>query len=173
MDGRGLIWVPLGFRDFGQTGSPLAECPTILTPVTAFALDASLKKGDDQLVPYVHMGQLRRNKIFLGDYLMVDIKTGIERNFYGNKLAGTKLSVKPTKGHGVSLCQLNDALELIVQIGTTNPALKNKQSELLPLVQDGSPVVLKVENISLDPTVAPLLQQAPKDSLGQSCYPAP
>jgi hypothetical protein len=173
MDKGGRIWIPLGFRDFGETGSPLAECPTILTPVTAFALDASLKKGEDQLIQYVHMGQLQRNKLFLGDYLLLDPRSGIEQNMYGNRLAGTQLNVKPTKGHGVALCQLNDALELIVQIRATNPALKNKDSELLPLVRDGSPVVLKLENISLDPTVAPLLQQAQYDSLGEPCYPAP
>jgi hypothetical protein len=166
MDKGGRIWVPLGFRDFGQTESPLAQCPTILTPVTAFALDASLKKGDDQLIEWVHMGQLRKNKLFLGDYLLLG------DNMYGNRLQ-TKLNVAPTKGNGVSLCGLNDALELVVQIKATNPALTNKKSDLLPLVRDGSPVVLKLENISLDPTVAPLLEQAEYDSVGQPCYPAP
>jgi hypothetical protein len=171
MGPNGGIWIPLGFKDFGQTGSPLPECPTVLTPVTAFALDASLKKGDDQALPYVHMGQLRKNKLFLGDYVTFDFRANMDVDMYGNKLVPAHLSIAPAKGHGVVLCGLNDALELVVLIKATNPALQDK-SELLALVQDGSPVVLKIENISLDPDVAPLLERATYDSLKQTCYPA-
>src|SRR5262249_18995646 len=68
MDHSAHLWIPLGFEGFG-TGESLPACPTVLTPVTPFAVDFDLKKGDDQAFPYVSFGTLKRHKLFLGDYL--------------------------------------------------------------------------------------------------------
>ncbi|MGH7893327.1 MAG: hypothetical protein ACREQL_01600 [Candidatus Binatia bacterium] len=164
MDHRGLLWIPLDFSEFGQTGSPLPECPTVLTPVTAFAVDFSLKKGDDQAIPYVSFGNLKKNRLFLGDYLLFGL------NMYGNKLS-TKLDVTPFAGKSVVLCGLNDALQIVVMIGLRNPAI-GKGSELLPLVADGSPLSVKMENVSLDPDYQPVLSRLREDSVHLPCYPA-
>jgi hypothetical protein len=155
------LWVPLSFRSFGtDPDGGLAQCPTELTPVTAFALGLELKKGEDQALPYVSVGSLKKNKLFLGDYLLFG------ENMYGNKLQ-TKLAVVPQAEHGVVLCSLNDALELIVMVNLQNPALHDK-SELLPLVQSGSAIPIKVHNISAE--VEPYLETAETDSVSQPCY---
>ena len=88
MDRGGRLWIPLDFNGFGQNGESLPQCPTVLTPVTAFAIDFSLRKGDDQALPYVSFGQLKHNRLFLGDYVVFGL------NMYGNKLQ-TKLDPSP------------------------------------------------------------------------------
>jgi hypothetical protein len=164
MDAAGRLWIPLSFTDFGTGGSSLPECPTELTPVTAFAIDFSLKKSDDEAIPYVSFGQLKKNRLFLGDYLLFGL------NMYGNKLQ-SKLDVSPTNGKGVLMCAKNDAIQLVVMVGLTNPAVGDR-SELLELARDGSPLVVKIENISTDPEVVPYLESATYDSFSLPCYPA-
>jgi hypothetical protein len=164
LDRGGRLWVPLGFRSFGtDPDGGLAACPTELTPVTAFALGLELKKGEDQALPYISVGSLKGNKLYLGDYLLDG------KNMYGNKLQ-TKLAVVPKAEHGVVLCSLNDALELVLMVKLRNPAL-GKKSELLPLVQSGSAVRIKVHNISAD--LEPYLEGAEVDSNNEPCYSMP
>jgi len=163
MDKGARVWIPFEFSAFGQ-GEILPECPTILTPVTAFAVEFNLKKGDDQSLPYVSFGNLKKNWLFLGDYLLFG------QNLYGNKLS-TKLDVTPLGLKGIVLCGRNDALQLVVMIGLRNPALGDK-STLTALVRDGSPISVKIEDISLDPQVASVLQRVDHDSANLPCYPA-
>ena len=163
IDKGARVWLPLDFNGFGQNGEPLPACPTVLTPVTPFAVDFSLKKGDDQALPYVNFGQLKKNRIFLGDYLVFGL------NMYGNKLQ-TNLDVSPSAGKEVVLCGLNDALQLVIMFQLQNPAL-GSNSELLDLVRDASPLTIKIENVSLDPEVAERLQSAAYDSSHLACYP--
>lgn len=165
LDKGARVWLPLDFNGFGQNGDPLPECPTTLTPVTAFAVDFSLKKGDEQALPYVNFGQLKKNRLFLGDYLLFGL------DMYGNKLQ-TKLDVSPSAGKEVVLCGKNDALQLVLMFALQNPALGDK-SELLALVRDASPITVKIENVSLDPDVAARLERAEYDSAQLPCYPAP
>jgi hypothetical protein len=164
LDPKGAVWIPLDFNGYGQNGESLPQCPTLLTPVTAFAVDFSLKKGDDEALPYLSFGQLKKNRIFLGDYLVFGL------NMYGNKLA-TALDVTPAGGNEVVLCALNDALQLVLMFQLQNPALGDR-STLLDVVRDGSPIKVKMENVSLDPQVADRLERATYDSNHLPCYPA-
>jgi hypothetical protein len=164
MDAKGQVWIPLDFNGYGQNGESLPQCPTLLTPVTAFAVDFSLRKGDDEALPYVSFGQLKRNRVFLGDYVVFGL------NMYGNKLM-TTLDVTPATGNEVVLCALNDALQLVVMFQLQNPALGDRSS-LLEIARDGSPIKVKMENVSLDPAVAAKLESAPYDSSHLPCYPA-
>ena len=162
LDHKGNVWFPLGFSGFGENGESLPECPTVLTPVTAFAVGLSLKKDEDEALPYVSMGQLKANYLFLGDYLVFG------KNFYGNKLL--QLDVQPLQGNGVVLCALNDAIQLIAKIPLQNPAL-GKGSALVPLVRDGSPVRAKIHNISADDYVASVLERVEADAFKSICGP--
>ena len=164
MDTGARLWIPLAFHGFGVGESP-PECPTVLTPITAFAVEFELKKGEDQAIPYVSFGNLKKNKLFFGDYLLRD------ENMYGNKLL-SKLDVSPLKEKGIIMCSKNDALELVVLIGLQNPALGDK-SELLPIVSQGSPVSVKIHNISSEPYVHDVLQSVTADAALLPCYPAP
>jgi hypothetical protein len=157
------LWIPLDFNGFGTGGEALPACPTELTPVTPFAVDFNMRKGDDQAFPYISLGELKKNRLYLGDYLMFGL------NMYGNKLQ-TKLDVRPGKERSIVLCGLNDALQLVVMFGLKNKALGSK-SELVDRVRDGSPVTVKIENISLDPDILDALQQADYDSAHLKCYP--
>jgi hypothetical protein len=115
-------------------------------------------------LPYVSFGQLKNNRLFLGDYVVFGL------NMYGNKLQ-TKLDPSPGTGHEVVLCGLNDALQLVVMFQLKNPALGDK-STLLELARDGSPIIVKMENVTLDPQVAAKLESAEYDSAHLPCYPA-
>jgi hypothetical protein len=88
---------------------------------------------------------------------------------YGNKLQ-TQLDVSRGPGKGIVMCAKNDAIQLVLMVKLTNPAVGNK-SELLAPIRDGSPVVVKIENISLDPQVSQHLEQADSDSFHQRCFP--
>jgi hypothetical protein len=158
------VWFPLGFSGFGEDGESLPQCPTVLTPVTALALNLSLKKDEDEALPYVSMGQIKANQLFLGDYFLFG------QNMYGNKIAS--LDLRPLQGNGVVLCALNDAIQLILKIPLQNPAL-GKGSVLIPLVRDGAPVKAKIENISADEYVASVLERVDKDAFSATCEHAP
>jgi hypothetical protein len=164
IDRKGAVWIPLDFNGYGQNGESLPQCPTLLTPVTAFAVDFSLKKGDGEALPYLSFGHLKKNRIFLGDYVVFGL------NMYGNRLQ-TALDVTPAGGNEVVLCALNDALQLVLMFQLQNPALGDRSS-LLEIVRDGSPIKVKMENVSLDPDVADRLEHAPYDSNHLPCYPA-
>jgi hypothetical protein len=164
LDRQGNVWFPLGFSGFGGGGESLPECPTELTPVTAFAVDLSLKKDEDEALPYVSMGQLKDNLLFLGDYVVFG------QNFYGHKLGS--LDMQPLAGNGAVLCALNDAIQLLVKFPLQNPAL-GKGSVLIPIVRDGSPVKAKIHNISTDDYVASVLDRVDTDAFGSTCSQAP
>lgn len=165
MDRHARLYIPLDFNGYGQGGEQLPECPTPLTPVTAFAVDFSLKKGYDEALPYLSFGHLKKNRIYLGDYVVFGL------NMYGNKLS-SPLDVTPAGGNAVVLCALNDALQLVLMFELQNPALGDK-SELLQIVRDGSPIQVKIENVSLEPYVAERLAEAEQDSAGLPCLPTP
>ena len=161
MDKGARLYIPVDFIGFGQGSEGLPACPTPLTPVTPFAVDFSLKKGD--VLPYIPFGHLKKNRVFLGDYVVFGL------NMYGNKLP-TVLDVSPSGGKEVVLCGLNDALQLVLMFQLSNPALGDKSS-LLELARDGSPLVVKMHNVSLVPEVAERLANAVYDSNHLACYP--
>jgi hypothetical protein len=164
LDRPGNVWFPLGFSGFGENGESLPECPTVLTPVTALALSLSLKKDEDEALPYVSIGQIKANQLLLGDYMLFG------QNMYGNKIGS--LDVQPLQGNGVVLCALNDAIQLLVKIPLQNPAL-GKGSVLIPLVRDGAPVKAKIHNISADEYVASVLERVDNDAFSATCEHAP
>ena len=163
MDRTGRVWVPLDFNGYGQGGEQLPECPTELTPVTPFAVDFSLKNGDDQALPYLNFGNLKKNAVFLGDYVVFGL------NMYGNKLLAA-LDVTPATGKEFVVCAKNDALQLVIRFEPASAALSNN-SLLIEQARDGSPLVVKIENVSLDPEVAEHLAAATYDSGHLPCYP--
>src|SRR5262249_5383387 len=154
------LLVPLTFGGFGTTLPP--ECPATMTPIVAFAVDFSLKKGDGQVIPNASFSSLKSNKLFLGDFVLSGI------NLYGMKLQG--LDLRPTRGHAAALCALNDTLDVILMIPLKNSA-DGPSSDILPIVQDGSPIVVKLRNVSADAEIAPDLSDLSKDSLKSLCLP--
>jgi hypothetical protein len=74
------------------------------------------------------------------------------------------------------VCALNDTYELIMSIKVGKSGF-NPASELLPLVSDGSPLVLNFRNISADADVADDLASVTSDGRNNPCleepYPSP
>jgi hypothetical protein len=163
LDRRNLLWIPLTFNGFGSVTPP--ECPAEMTPIVPFALDFTLHKGDGQAIPHTSFGDLKKNKLFFGDFVLLGV------NLYGQKLRD-KLDPRPLHGRAVLLCALNDTLEIVVMIPLGKDA-DGPSSEIIPIVQDGSPVPVKMRNVTADPDVATFLAGATADSLRLPCDPAP
>jgi len=158
------LWIPISFGGFGP-GTPLAECPAEMTPIVSLAVDFSLERGPDQLVPHAAFTKLKQARLFLGDFAYDG------KNLYGSKL-GQSLNVRRLKGRAVALCALNDTFELVMMMRLRKNAT-GRDSDLIPLVRDGSPVALKLRNIAAEPEIAPLLEGLQRDSLSLPCQVAP
>jgi hypothetical protein len=126
----------------------------------AFAVDFSIRKGDGQAIPHATIAGIGRNRLFLGDFAFSDL------NLYGLKMAGLKM--KRLKGKGYALCAMNDTFQLVLMVPLSKRAVR-PGSEILPVVSDGSPVVVRLRNISADPVVAPILPTVERDDLGVLC----
>jgi hypothetical protein len=166
------ILVPFTFEEYGP-GDPL--CGTAeLSPIQRFAADFTLKNGPDEILPNVSFAAIKKARLWFGDYT-VDGAAGAV-NLYGQKLNGTMSATRIPRG-GVVVCALNDTYELIMSIKVGEAGF-NPASELLPLVSDGSPLVLNFRNISADADVADDLANVTLDGRNNACleeetYPTP
>lgn len=160
MDPRGRVWIPIDFSGFGS-GPVLPECPAPMTPMVAFGIDLALKKKDGQVIPHASIRDLGKNRLFLGDFAFSDL------NLYGYKLPA-RLSMKRLPGTGFSLCAANDTFQLVFMVPLGREATR-PGSDVLPVVSDGSPLVVRLRNISADPVVAPVLSTLTEDDLGLPC----
>jgi hypothetical protein len=154
------IWIPLTFGGFGP-GMPMPSCPAEMSPLVAFAADFSLKKGADQIIPHLSFTSLKKTRLYLGDFNLFG------DNLYGQRIKGT-LNLDRTKGKAMVLCNMNDTLDLVMMLRLKTGAGREK-SHIAPIVRDGSPVVLKLRNISADPDIALALSGIQKDSFGAPC----
>ena len=117
-------------------------------------------------LPHVTFANLRNTRLFLGDYEIGGI------NLYGQKLKGGTIKPLHLRGGTWVLCKLNDTLELVMLIPLQKNA-DNPNSDIVPLVSDGSPFVLRLQNISHDEDIEQDLSEVETDSLNFSCEPTP
>lgn len=153
------MWIPISFASFGQAHQ-MPACPTAtLTPVTAFAVDLTLRKRDGEFVPHAGYTDLEKTIMYFGDY-----------DLFGRNLYGAKFSRLPKlrrlRNGGLALCALNDTFDLIFMVRLQNAA-RGPNSEIIPIQQDGSPYPMKLRNVSAD--VADDLAELWMDSLGAIC----
>jgi hypothetical protein len=152
---RKFIYVPFTFEEYGE-GNPLPGCPTSeLSPVALFAADFTLQKNQNEIVPNINFKQIKKAKMFFGDYNIFGV------NLYGQKLPGA-INAGRVPGGGVAICAWNDTYELVMAIplgsNVTNPS-----SDLLPLVIDGSPLVLHFTNITGDSDLSKVTTDSTKN----------
>jgi hypothetical protein len=100
-----VMWVPFSFGGFG-VGDPM--CSALLTPITAFAVDFTLRKRDGELLPHAGFNDLKKTLFFLGDYEAWGI------NMYGTKFAKLPKLRRIRDGRGLALCALNDTVDLVM-----------------------------------------------------------
>jgi hypothetical protein len=156
------MWIPFSFGGFG-IGDPM--CSTLLTPITAFAVDFTLRRGEDELMPHLTFTDLKKTKLFLGDYEVWD------KNLYGMKFASLKNIRHLRNGAGLAICTLNDTMDLVMMV-RLQQAARGPNSEIMPIVRDGSPFTVKLRNISADPAVSAELSSITTDAFSSPC-PAP
>jgi hypothetical protein len=111
MDTRGGIWIPVQFSAFGEMEKPMPSCPMTLTPKTAFTVGVTVRAtpsymiGAPPAVPPFRV--LRQVDLFLGDMLINGT------NYYGMKVG--KLPVfRVSRGWGIKVCGVNDAVDLVL-----------------------------------------------------------
>ena len=160
--GGKFIFVPFTFEEYGE-GTPLPGCETSeLSPVALFAADFTLKKGPDEIIPSVSFKAIKKALLFFGDYNIAGI------NLYGQKLR-SPVNAQRVPGGGVAVCALNDTYELVMAL-PVGENVRNPSSDVMPMIRDGSPLVLNFRNISADPDVN--LHGITADSMKNPC-PAP
>jgi hypothetical protein len=157
------MWIPISFAGFGQ-GDPMPSCPTAtLTPITAFAVDLTLRKRDGEFIPHAGFTNLQKTTMYFGDYDLWGL------NLYGTRFANLG-RLRRLRDGGLSLCKLNDTFDLVMMI-RLQQASRGPNSEIIPIQQDGSPFTMRLRNISAE--VSEDLSQLPIDSLGAICPVAP
>ncbi len=153
------MWIPFSFASFGQ-GDPMPSCPTaMLTPVTAFAVDFTLRQRDGEFIPHAGYDNLEKTTLYFGDYDLWGV------NLYGAKFQRLG-KLQRLRDGGLALCALNDTFDLVMRIRLHNAA-GGPHSKIIPVQRDGSPYPMKLRNISAE--VIDDLWQLPADTLGQIC----
>jgi hypothetical protein len=156
------MWIPISFASFGE-GTPMPACPTAtLTPVTALAVDLTLRKRDGEFMPHLTYTDLSKTIMYFGDYDLFGL------NLYGEKFAPLP-KVRRLRNGGLAICALNDTFDLIFMVRLQRSA-RGRNSEIIPIQRDGSPYPMRLRNVSGG--VASDLAELWVDSLGAIC-PAP
>jgi hypothetical protein len=164
MDAARRLWIPVEFSGLGS-GMPMPTCPVELTRKMAFAIKLVPDEVDsDDLIPHASYTNMRKGKLYFGDFLLNDV------NVYGEEARGS-FDVREFKRGAAILCGRNDALSLVLMIRLQESAL-GPRSRVLPHVRDGSPLPIRLANISAEPVVADKLRTVTHDSFGNQC-PAP
>lgn len=154
------LWIPLEFAGLGP-GMPMPSCPVELTQKMAFAVRLVPTEVDvDDVLPHASYTNLRRGKLYFGDFLLNGI------NVYGED-TGSTLDVRELNRAAI-ICGLNDALSLVLMVRLNESAL-GPRSRILPVVEGGAPLPLELANVSGEPAIASQLASAAEDSFGNRC----
>lgn len=159
MDLRGDLYIPLQFGGFGEHTPP--SCPAVMTPLVTLAVDFSIRDKDGGAIPHIDFTELKKGRLYLGDFVLGDT------DFYGTVVAKS-LDVKRVHGRGITLCGINDTLQLVMWLPLENASTRPK-SLIIPLVRDGSPFVMKARDVTTDPEFVDDLRKLKKDSFGTPC----
>jgi hypothetical protein len=156
---NGAVWIPLQFSGFGE-GPPMPTCPGALIPKTGMTVSLAMRGADGASIPYTTLERLRSAEIFLGDFLLDGM------NWYGYEVRRTSLGIPGLREGRVALCAMNDTMDAVMKLDLSRGSV-SKGSRLRPLIRDGSPLRIKLEDIAVDPNPGgKLLKQ---DSFGSRC----
>lgn len=145
---------------------PMPTCPVDLTQKIAFAVTLVPNKAQpDDVLPHASYTNLRKAKFYFGDFLLNGI------NVYGGD-ANVSFNVRELNRGAAIICGLNDALSLVAMVPLKESAL-GPRSQILPYVADGSPLPLRLANVSAEPMIADELGSITHDSFGNQCAAPP
>ena len=155
LSANGDLWIPAHFQ-----GDPMVmpSCPgDFISPVPIQVAAAEIVGAAPTAPnPLAHIRQLES---YLGDVTIRDY------NFYGMLLPPIKL-VHVADTLGVSLCHINDAIDVVLHVHGDVSWARSPTSPFQATAMDAAPVPLRVIAARLNPSVDPSAQL---DSFGAAC----
>jgi hypothetical protein len=152
----GDVWIPARFQ-----GEPMAmpSCPgDFIVPVPIQVAAAEIVGAPPAASN--PLGHIRQLDGYLGDVMIRDY------NFYG-MLLPTRINLVHVGGTlGVSLCRINDAIDVVLRVHGDASWARSRTSPFRIATTDSAPVPLRVIAARLNPSSDP---NAQSDSFGADC----
>jgi len=166
LDVRGDVWIPLQFRNFGVAQMDMPGCPlTDFIHKTAFAVGVNVRANmgeTAEFASYPPFRSIRRADVFLGDFDVDGF------NAYGADLERRLPLLRIPRGFGVSICALNDAVNLVVR-ARGKRRWARAGSGFSAWVAGSEPLAVTIADVTAEPITLDMLRSLPFDSFGTSC----
>lgn len=158
---NGDMWIPASFHGKEM---PMPGCPGDVMMPMQIQVGAAEVLG----VPAGRQGPLERIRqlsLYFGDFQMNGF------SFYGAQSPDRIRLPHVAGSRGVSLCQMNDVIDLVLHVKGKRSWVLSKRSPFADVVRDAAPIKLRLRGSKPMPDGA---QASPlRDSFGSSCEPAP
>ncbi|MEW6269688.1 MAG: hypothetical protein AB1689_10380 [Thermodesulfobacteriota bacterium] len=161
LDARGDLWIPVNFR-----GDPMAMpgCPgNYIQPAKVAVGGASLNPSLGRRDP---LKNVRGASLFLGDVIINDT------SLYGMLFMDRLPLVHVAGTRGISLCKLNDAMDLVVRVRGRRAWARNARTAIAPRIADARPLEVVLRGAAPAPGKIAWLTRA-TDSFGNACPTTP
>jgi len=153
----GDLWVPARFhgKDMPMPGCPGDFMMPLTVQIGAASIPGATFRGASPL------DRIRRASLYFGDVSIAG------NSFYG-ALSPDRIRLRHIGGtRGVSICQMNDTLDLVLRVKGSRAWARSRRSPLAAVVKDGAPVSLVLRAARPMPDTA---ESSPaSDSFGNSC----
>lgn len=162
LDAGGDVWVPARFhgKDMPMPGCPGEFMMPMTVQIGAASIPGLTTKGRGPL------DHIRRASLYFGDVTIAG------NSFYG-ALSPDRIRLKHVRGtRGVSICQMNDTLDLVLRVKGSRAWARSRRSPLAGVVHDGAPIPMVLRAARSMPEKASTPWE-PGDSFGNSCETRP
>lgn len=157
----GDVWIPASFHGKEM---PMPGCPgDVMMPMRIDVGGAEIpgttsgRRGP--------LERMRRLSLYFGDFQMNGF------SFYG-ALSPDRIALRHVAGsRGVSLCQMNDVIDLVLRVKGSRAWARAKRSPFASVVRDAAPISLRLRGSR--PMPASARASSLTDSFGSSCEMAP
>ncbi|MBI4517680.1 MAG: hypothetical protein HY699_17885 [Deltaproteobacteria bacterium] len=162
----GALWVPAAFHGEpmdmpGCPGNFIEPAPIQIAAAEIVGVDSSRRNP---------LARVRNLSSYLGDVVIQD------QNFYGMRLSERIQLLHVADTLGVSLCRLNDAIDLVLRMRGNISWARGRRSPFAALARDSSPISLRLTAARLNPASSrgrpnnrSTGEQSQLDSFGNVC----
>jgi len=155
---EGDLWIPVRFAGDPM---PMPGCPgNYIQPqpivIGGAVLASQLNGRRDPL------RQRRRMSLYLGDVVINDT------SYYGEEFVRRLPTMHVAGTTGVSLCKMNDSIDLVLRVKGSRSWARSKRSPFKPAATGASPVVIELRGMQPAPGKIPWLESR-GDTFGSSC----
>lgn len=158
----GDLWVPASFHGKPM---PMPGCPgDVMMPLQVEIGAAAIPGLTERRVG--PLDRIRRVSLYFGD-------VAIDGNSFYGALSPQRIPLVHVGGsRGVSLCRMNDALDLVLRVKGSRAWARSRRSPLAGVARDGAPVPLLLRAARPLPAAASVPWDK-EDSFGNSCETTP